>query len=148
MRFFLSLIAAVGLATGITAAATAQNLDVIKERKAQFKQYLDFVKPGTAMVRGQAAFDLEKAKAFYAGIAENSTKFKGLFPDDSKTGGKTEALPVIWEKKDDFLGRFDKLASDASAAVESTTDEASFKGNWGKVLGNCGACHKVYRVEK
>lgn len=145
VRWFVALLATVAF----SCAAGAQNLEVIEKRKAAFKDYLKYVKPGTGMVRGQASFDLAQAKAVFTGISENSMRFDAaLFPEDSKTGGKTESLPVIWEKQDDFFGRFEKLAADAKAAAEATTDEASFKANWGKVLGNCGACHKIYRKPK
>ena len=144
MRIFLT---ALFLLTAVT-GASAQNVDVIKERQAAFKSYLDHVKPGSAMMKGEAEFDLDKAKAIFNGYAEISKKFATLFPDDSKEGAETRALPAIWEKKDEFLGIFDKLATDASAAANSITDEASFKAAWPTVMGNCGTCHKAYRAEK
>ena len=71
---------------------------------------------------------------------------KALFPDNSKTGAYTEALPMIWEKKDAFLQIVDQLASSAAAAGSTIKDEATFQAEWGKVSTNCRACHKVYRV--
>ncbi len=145
VRWFVALLATVAFSCSVS----AQTLEVIEKRKGVFKEFLKYVKPGSGMVKGEAAFDLAQAKSVFTGISENAMRFDAaLFPEDSKTGGKTEVLPVIWEKKDDFLGRFEKLATDAKAAAEATTDEASFKANWGKVLGNCGACHKVYRKPK
>jgi cytochrome c556 len=41
---------------------------------------------------------------------------QGLFPDDSKTGGDTAALPLIWEKKSEFDAIFVKLGADSTAA--------------------------------
>ena len=143
-----TLLAVATACATVLGPASAQNLDVIKERKETFKTFLPHVKVGRAMVRGEADFDLDKAKASLAGIAEVAPKLKTMFPDDSKEGGETAALPAIWEKKDDFVGRFDKLAADATAASGSISDAESFKTAWGEVLGNCGACHKAYRVEK
>ena len=40
-----------------------------------------------------------------------------LFPDDSKTGGDTAALPAIWENKSDFDARFAAFGKDAAAAL-------------------------------
>ena len=57
-------------------------------------------------------------------------------------------LPSVWEKKADFLGRFDKFAADAKAAAGAIKDEASFKAEWPKVVSNCGGCHKAYRKPK
>src|SRR3990172_7028171 len=57
----------------------------------------------------------------------NAGKLPKLFPDDSKTGGDTEALPAIWENKKDFEERFLKLADAAKAAETAISDEATFK---------------------
>lgn len=129
-------------------AAMAQNAEVIKKRQEMFESFKPHVKAGTAMIKGQTAFDLAKAKEVFTKYAEISGKFGDLFPEDSKTGEKTRALPVIWEKKDDFMGRFKKLADDATKAAGSITDLASFKAAWPTVMGNCGGCHKIYRAEK
>lgn len=144
MKFAATAIACLALST----TAFAQNVDVIKERQAAFKKFGDQVKIGKPMAQGQADFDLEQAQAVFLEIAAISKTLPDLFPDDSKTGAETEALAVIWEQKDDFNARFEKLASDASAAAGSVTDAGSFTATWGQVLGSCGGCHKVYRVEK
>jgi cytochrome c556 len=38
------------------------------------------------------------------------------------------------------------LAKAAKAAEASIKDEASFKTEWPKVVGNCGGCHKEFRA--
>ncbi|MEZ5842880.1 MAG: cytochrome c [Hyphomicrobiaceae bacterium] len=141
----LSLVAI--LAVGAT-AASAQNLDVIKQRQEVFKSFGGGAKTGTGFVRGQAKFDLAKAKAIFATYAQGAGKLKNLFPDNSKAGGNTEALPVIWEKKGDFVKLLAKLEGEATAAGKAVKDEASFKSEWQKVMGNCGGCHKVFRKPK
>ncbi len=129
-------------------AAMAQNVDVIKKRQQLFKDYLPHSKAGAAMIKGEAEFDLAKAKAVFSNIAEISKQFPDLFPADSKEGAETRALPVIWEKTDDFKGRFLTLSKAASDAADSIDDEFAFRDAWPKVMGNCGGCHKVYRAEK
>lgn len=98
------------------------------------------------MAKGEAPFDLAKVQASLKTISEGAPKLAGLFPDDSKTGGDTQALPVIWEKKAEFEGLWKKLAADATAAAAAIKDEASFKTEWPKIGANCGGCHKVFRV--
>ena len=39
-----------------------------------------------------------------------------LFPDNSKTGGDTAALPAIWENKADFDAKLTKFVAEAKAA--------------------------------
>ncbi len=132
------------LAVGAT-AASAQNLDVIKQRKDVFKTFGGAAKTGSGFVKGEAKFDLAAAKAAFTTYADGAAKLKTLFPDDSKVGGETKTLPIAWEKKGDFMNLLAKFEGEAKAAVVAVKDEASFKDQWGKVMGNCGACHKVYR---
>jgi cytochrome c556 len=132
------------LAVGAT-AAFAQSA-AIKDRKELFKQIGGAAKVGGPMMKGEVPFDAAKIQASLKVYSDNAKKLKDLFPDDSKTGGDTEALPAIWEKKADFLGMMDKFDKDATAAAAAIKDEASFKTEWPKVMANCGGCHKVYKV--
>lgn len=145
MLRIVSVVAA--LAVGAT-FAYAQNLNVIKERKEAMKGIGGAAGVGGKMMKGEAPFELAKVQASLKTYQDNSAKVKGLIPDDSKTGGETEALPAIWEKKTDFLARLDKMAADAKAATTAIKDEASFKTEWPKVMSNCGGCHKEYRKPK
>ena len=79
-------------------------------------------------------------------VLATAQKATGLFPDDSKTGGETTVLPVIWEKKAEFTAALAKFDTDAAAAATAIKDEATFKTEWPKVMANCGGCHKTYRV--
>lgn len=147
---FLSILgAAAAIALALPASeAGAQNVDVIKARKELLKGMGKPTKDVGAMLKGEAPFDLAKVKAALKAYGENAPKLPALFPEDSKTGGETEALPVIWEKKKDFEDRFAKLVADAKAADAAITDEASFKAKFPDVVGNCGGCHKIYREQK
>jgi cytochrome c556 len=99
--------------------------------------------PG-AMAKGEAPFDLAVVQASLKTIQETSAKAKGLFPDDSKTG-ETDVLPAAFENKADLMAKFEKTAADATTAAGAIKDEASFKGEWPKVVANCGGCHRAYR---
>lgn len=126
----------------------AQNVEPIKERKALLKDMGKATKAPGDMLKQAIPFDLAAVKAALAVYQQNSPKLKALFPDDSKTGGETEALPAIWENKEDVAARFDKLAADAKAAEAAITDEFTFMDEFPKVVGNCGGCHKKYRQDK
>lgn len=103
---------------------------------------------GAAMIRGETPFDLDKAKAIFATFQDTAAKAPPLFPDTSKTGNDTAALPAIWDNKPDFESRFTKLAADAKAAQASVTDLDSFKSNFTAVTKDCGGCHENYRQKK
>ena len=134
------------LAVGAT-AVWAQNAAGIAARKEAMKAFGGAAKGPGAMNKGDAPFELPKVQASLKTIEETAAKAKGLFGDDTKTG-ETDALPVAFEKKPDLFARFDKTAADAKAAAGAIKDEATFKAEWPKVVGNCGGCHKEYRKPK
>lgn len=137
------------LLTVCATVVTAQNLDVIKARKEALKAMGDAAKAPGAMLKGEAPFDLAKVHAALQIYQKSAAKLPDLFPEDSKTGGDTEALPAIWENKQDFATRYPKLAADAKAAEAAIKDEASFKKVWPVLMTeNCRSCHEKYRVKK
>jgi cytochrome c556 len=140
------VLAGAALAIGITALVAQE--DPIKARKALMKGNGDQAKIGAGMAKGEAPFDLAKAKAIFAQYSDAAAKMPSLFPDNSKTGGDTEALPKVWETMDDFKAKFVKFGQDAKAAESSVTDLDSFKAAFGTVQKNCGGCHETYRVKK
>ncbi len=137
----LSILAAVAVsATAVYAqsAAIGQRQEILKSWGAAMKE------PG-GMMKGTTPFDLAKVQASLKTIADGAPKLATLFPDDSKTGGNTEALPVIWEKKAEFTAIYAKMEADAKAASVAIKDEATFKTEWPKIGANCGTCHKTFR---
>jgi cytochrome c556 len=137
-------VAAVVLGVGV---AVAQQ-DVIKDRKAIMKGNGDQAKIGAAMAKGEQPFDLAAAQKIFATYADAATKMPSLFPDDSKTGGETAALPKIWEDMADFKARFAKFGDDAKTAQASVKDLDSFKTAFGNIGKNdCGGCHQLYRAK-
>ncbi len=141
MMRVLSVVAA--LAVGAT-AVYAQSA-AIAQRKEILKTFGGAMKEPSGMAKGEVTFDLAKVQASLKTIADGAPKLATLFPDDSKTGGETKALPAIWEKKAEFEGIWKKLEADAKAAATAIKDEASFKTEWPKIGANCGTCHKAFR---
>lgn len=131
----------------LASAASAQNVEVIAARQAIYKGFGEATKPIGPMLKGDAPFDLAVVKKALTTYSEGAKKLPALFPDDSKTGHDTEALPAIWSNKADFEARFTKFGADSDAALGSITDKASFTATMPKVLGNCGGCHKEYRAK-
>jgi cytochrome c556 len=144
IRAFVA-VAAIALGVGV---ALAQQ-DPIAARRALMKANGDEAKAGAAMAKGEAPFDLAKARKMFATFQDAAAKAPSLFPDNSKTGGDTAAKPEIWESMDDFKARLVKLGTDAKAAIESVTDLDTFKAAFGNIGKNdCGGCHEKYRVKK
>jgi cytochrome c556 len=143
--FAVASIAAVAL--GVSVAVAQQ--DVIKERKDIMKGNGDQAKIGAAMAKGEQPFDLAAAQKIFATYANAASKMPSLFPDDSKTGEDTAALPKVWEDMADFKARFAKFGDDAKAAQGSVKDLDTFKAAFGDIGKNdCGGCHQLYRAKK
>src|SRR5262249_37513901 len=119
-----TVLVATALALGVT---TALAQDPIADRKALMKENGKEAQVGTKFMKGEEPFDLAKAKAIFAAYASAASKAPALFPETSKTGGDTAALPAVWEKKADFDAKFAKFGADAKDAEAKVTDEASFK---------------------
>jgi cytochrome c556 len=138
------LMVATVMALGVSAVAHA---DPISDRQALMKANGKATGPIVAIMKG-GPFDLATVQATLKTYIDSAQKGPALFPDNSKTGGDTEALPAIWENKKDFDGRFAKFGSDATDALAGIKDEATFKTMMPGVLKNCGGCHETYRAKK
>jgi cytochrome c556 len=128
------------------ALAAATGLEAIKQRQELMKADGAAAKAVVAMLKGKAPFDLATVQKTLKTFENAASKEPALFPPDSKTGGKTEALPAIWEDDNmaDFQGRFKKFGADATAADASIKDEASVQATLPGVLNNCEGCHEKY----
>lgn len=139
MLRILAAIAAV--AVGAT-AVVGQNLTVIKQRQDAMGAVARASIENFKMMKGEAAFDLAKLQANLKTMQEQAGKVKPLFPDDSKTGGDTEAKEKIWQSKAEFETAVDTLLADIKAAASAIRDEATLKTEYPKVAKSCGNCHK------
>ena len=138
------IVLAVG-AVALAVTAVAAQSDPIAARRALMKKNGDEAKIATSMVKGEAPFDAAKVQTIFATFTEAAEKAPALFPDNSKTGGKTEALPAIWKNKRDFEARLAKFGADAKAAQDEVKDLAAFKAVWsGLIRNNCTGCHEKY----
>jgi cytochrome c556 len=147
IRTVLAAAAVGAIVLGVCAAAGQE--DPIKARKAIMKANGDQAKIAGSMIKGEAPFDLAAAHKIFATFQDAAAKMPVLFPDSSKTGGDTAALPKVWEDMADFKARFVKFGEDAKAADASVKDLDTFKaamGNIGKT--DCGGCHELYRAKK
>ena len=140
-----TLTAFVLLALGATATYAAS--DAIAQRQALMKANGKAATAIVAIMKG-GPLDLAVLQSSLKTFIDAAQKGPALFPDDSKTGDDTAALPAIWENKADFNARFAKLGADANDALAKVKDEASFKAIVPSIFNNCGGCHEKYRAKK
>lgn len=146
LALIISMAALAAVTFGVTAALAAGN--PIIARQELMKDNGKHAKMGAAMAKGEAPFDLAKAKVIFATFENSAAKMPDLFPADSKTGHDTTASPKIWKNLADVKARFKKLGEDAKAASASVKDLTSFKAAFGAIGKDCGGCHREYRIKK
>ena len=127
-----------------TANSESSVEEIIKGRKALFsKNYSIAKKVQTFTSKG----DFEEVKKLMFEMSINYKNLLEYFPENSKEGFKTEALPIIWENKNEFDNLMIKSSNDMIqlASIIETSDDA--KGMLGKLMwGNCKACHSKFRA--
>ncbi len=130
-----------------TLGATAAFAGPIEDRQAIMKSMAGPMKDATALSRGTTPYTQAAAKAAMDQLAEHGEKFMTLFPAGTATGGavKTGAAPTIWSDAAGFKATGMKFVADAKAAG-AAADQAAFAAAFRNVTGDCGACHKTYRV--
>ena len=119
--------------------------EIIKERKSIFSKNYKTAK----RVQGLASNgDIDEAKKLMIEMSNNYKRLLDLFPENSKVGFKTEALPSIWENKDEFNLLMTK-ASNNMIELTSVIDETEdMKATLGKYMwSSCKSCHSKFRAE-
>ena len=140
MLRIVSAVAAIAVGGSL---AYAQNLNAVKERREAMRAVAKAGSASFKMMKGEVPFDLAVVQATLKTVQEQAPKLKGLFPDDSKSGGATDAKPAIWESRADFDKAIETWVGIATAAAAAIKDEASFKAEYPKVAGACNGCHKA-----
>ena len=118
--------------------------ELIIGRKAIFsKNYSTAKKVQTFASEG----DFERAKSLMLEMGENYKNLLEYFPENSKEGFKTEALPAIWENKDEFNNLMTKSSNDMIKLTKIIDTSDDIKGTLGKMMwANCKACHSKFRA--
>jgi cytochrome c556 len=133
----------ISLNSGLANASSQE--EIIKGRKAMFSEnYQNGKKISILLKSGKK----EEAKPIMKKMSDNYKKLLDYFPENTKEGFKTEALPSIWENKDEFNALMQK-ASDDMLKLAKAIDTADDLGAIQKKLmwSNCSACHNRFRAE-
>ena len=118
--------------------------EIIKGRKALFSKNYSTAKRVQALASKD---EFEKAKTLMIEMSENYKTLIKYFPENTKEGFKTEALPIIWENKDEFNALMTKSSNDMiqlTKIIETSDDVRSTLGKF--MWANCKACHSKFRA--
>ena len=128
-----------------SASANKSVEEIIKGRKAMFSEnYQNGKKISILLKSGK----IEEAKPIMKKMSDNYKKLLDYFPENTKEGFKTEALPSIWENKDEFNALMQKASDDMlklSKAIDTADDLKAIQKEL--MWSNCSACHNRFRAE-
>ena len=126
-------------------SANAQTVEeIIKGRKAMFSENYQNAKKISILLKSKK---IEEAKPLMKKISDNYIKLLDYFPENTKEGFKTEALPTIWENKDEFNALMKKASNDMiklAKAIETAEDLRAAQKEL--MWSNCTACHSRFRA--
>lgn len=119
--------------------------EIIKERQSIFsKNYKTAKRINSLSSNGS----LDEAKILMIEMSDNYKRLIDLFPENSKVGFKTEALPSIWENKDEFNLLMTKASSNMIELTSVIDGAEDMKATLGKYMwSSCKACHSKFRAE-
>ena len=126
-------------------SANAQTVEeIIKGRKAMFSENYQNAKRISILLKSKK---IEDTKPLMMKISDNYKKLLNYFPENTKEGFKTEALPSIWENKDEFNTLMQKASDDMvklAKAIETASDLSSIQKEL--MWNNCTSCHSRFRA--
>ena len=143
-KFLLFIfVAASFLNTNFIAHSEESIEDIIKGRKAIFSNNAKLAKRVNILLR---EFEVEEAEPIIFEMSKNYENLLNYFPENSKEGYGTEALPIIWEEKDAFNALMQKAADDMLKLAKVMEEVDDIQVTYKKLMwSNCNACHSRYR---
>jgi cytochrome c556 len=119
--------------------------EIIKGRKAMFSENYQNGKKISILLKQKK---IEEAKPLMKKISNNYKKLLDYFPDNTKEGFKTEALPSIWENKDEFNALMQKASDDMIRLAKAIDTAEDLRAIQKKLMwSNCSSCHNKFRAE-
>ena len=119
--------------------------EIIKERQSIFSKNYKTAKRINSLASNGS---LDEAKILMIEMSDNYKRLLDLFPENSKTGFETKALPSIWENKDEFNLLMTKASSNMIELTSAIDVADDVKATLGKYMwSSCKSCHSKFRAE-
>ena len=141
--FFIAF--AFSLSFSISSYADQSVEEIIKGRKAIFSKNYQTAKKISTLLKSNK---IEEAKPLMQEMSDNYKKLLNYFPENTKEGFKTEALPTIWENSDEFVTLMQKASFDMIQLAKAIDTAEDLRAIQKKLMwSNCSACHNRFRAE-
>ena len=133
------------LSFSISSYANQSVEEIIKGRKAIFSKNYQTAKKISILLKSKK---IEEAKPLMKKMSDNYKKLLNYFPENTKEGFKTEALPTIWENSDEFVTLMQKASFDMIQLTKAIDTAEDLRAIQKKLMwSNCSACHNRFRAE-
>ena len=141
--FFITF--AFSLSFSISSYANQSVEEIIKGRKAIFSKNYQTAKKISILLKSKK---IEEAKPLMQEMSDNYKKLLNYFPENTKEGFKTEALPTIWENSDEFVTLMQKASFDMIQLTKAIDTAEDLRAIQKKLMwSNCSTCHNRFRAE-
>ena len=141
--FIITLI--FSLSFNISSYANLSVEEIIKGRKAIFSENYQTGKKISILLKSKK---IEEAKLLIKKMSDNYKELLNYFPENSKEGFKTEALPSIWKNKDEFNALMQKASNDMIQFAKAIETADNLQAEQKKLMwSNCSACHNRFRAK-
>ncbi len=116
----------------------------VMARMETMKSIGDAMKVMGSMVEGKTEFDAATARAAAADVARFAAQTPALFkaPENDP---KTEALPAIWQRFEDFATKAQETERLADRLAQTLETKADLDAGLLQLGASCKACHKEHR---
>jgi len=118
--------------------------EIIKGRKAMFSANYQNAKKISILLKSKR---IDEAKPLMEKISNNYKELLSYFPENTQEGFKTEALPSIWENKDEFNALMQKASDDMIELTKVIDTVKDFQKIQKELMwNNCSSCHNRFRA--
>ena len=133
------------LSLSFSFSANAQTVEeIIKGRKAMFSENYQNAKKISILLKSKK---IEEAKPLMKKISDNYIKLLDYFPENTKEVFNTEALPTIWENKEEFNALMKKASDDMIKLAKAIDTAEDLRAAQKELMwSNCSACHSKFRA--
>ena len=129
---------------GFNAYAEQSVEEIIKARKALFSKNYRTAKKVQSL---SSSGEFDQAKELMIEMSNNYKDLLEYFTENTKECFKTEALPIVWENKDEFNSLMLKSSNDMIKLASIIETSEDVKNSLGKLMwSNCKACHSKFRA--
>ena len=118
--------------------------EIVKGRKAMFSENYQNAKKISILLKSKR---IDEAKPLMEKISNNYKELLNYFPENTQEGFKTEALPSIWENKDEFNALMQKASDDMIELTKAISTVKDFQKIQKQLMwNNCSSCHNRFRA--